>query len=123
MEKILQGFKRSVIHGAVQINDLLINNNRTWVEVQQYLDEHGPQSLMDINVPAKRPPVDMPLPVKTCPSCKKHAMRLLPVTGNDRYKSRWLCGSGCGSCNRGGGCGYVEFNELSMEEIIKNGGV
>ena len=121
MDKKMQTWSTAVIQGGIQINNMLKREGKSWADVEAYLADvqSASRALQEIVRARKlRPKIPAP-PTKVCPSCNKQ-MRLMP-TDRDDYQSKWLCASGCGSCNNGGGCGYVEFNELSIEEIIKQG--
>jgi len=103
------------IQTALNIIDHMTAQGKTVNDLRAYKDNY--KTLKDIVLIKKDRPIRI-RPQKACPACGK-MMKLLAVPDNEQFKSKWLCGSGCGSCNNG--CGYVEFNDLSIEEIIKQG--
>lgn len=116
MKDILAGNTMKQISEALDINDILVSNGKTFTDLKEY--KESVKTLKDMPIPKKK--VISSRPQKRCPACSR-TMRLVPMLGHDRYKSKWVCGSGCGSCNHGGGCEYTEFNEISIEDIIKQG--
>lgn len=123
MEKLLAAWSLKTIQEAVNINRHLLNNGKSWKNVETYLPEAAKQIRFARGKRNTRRPMFRP-----CPECGR-PMQLYPVNsdsqGRDRvgtthfedpegreYKSMWLCGTTCS----GRGCLYEEYNLYSVEQ-------
>ena len=108
MKKRLEPWTRKVIQGGVQINQLLVENNLTWDDVDKWLKENPQLSIAEQTRPKEQKNVKKPN-FKKCPNCNQEILR--PIAGNEQG------GEGIWQCRK---CRYSEYDGRSIEEMIKD---
>ena len=115
MDKVLAAWLHNpgLIREARNINLQLVKHNKSWDDVDRYLDKIVKEKMI-----AKATRGFIKKPTRSCPRCG-NIMLLSSLNRRERLenpgkKSKWYC---CANC-KGGGCGLREYNEATIEEII-----
>jgi len=121
MKILLEPWNRKMIRSALQINKRLVKENRSWREVEDWLEKNP--MLSDSEQLRRetilRQKLSFSTKTVTCPKCKKAMNGSNLYIDSEKYKegyrSYWICGA---SCCTDKGCGYEKFYKKTVEELI-----
>lgn len=119
MDKLLEPWTRSVIKGALQINDRLIDKGKSWEDVKAYYEE-SKNKIPDRALRTKPGRKNKHRLILKCPECDKPLNGSVVHQDSDKYssgyRSYWLCGA---ACCPGKGCGYEIYSKLTISQIME----